>query len=252
MPHVVEVGPQVDVDDSRLALDDSLGDPLHRLMGCPPRPVAKRPRLEVSLKDRFQDELERPLDHAVADSRDAQDADLAVAFGYLLPPVPHRTIPAVRQFVPELPQELPHATCFDGLEGDPVDARGPVVLLGQEVRLVKGLLLADVDVQAPEAPGRVGLRLGADLPPQVLQIDGRLDHPAPASRVVGRVTNSRAPSLRGHYPASALLRAPPSPSRRQPTSRCYRLYGLPSFRRFRSGRGGLLQLLDASWSSCRR
>jgi hypothetical protein len=30
--------------------------------------------------------------------------------------------------------------------------------------------------------------------------------------------NSRAPSLRGHYPASSLLRAHPSPTRRQPTS----------------------------------
>jgi hypothetical protein len=29
---------------------------------------------------------------------------------------------------------------------------------------------------------------------------------------------SRAPSLRGRYPASSLLRAPPPPSRRPPTS----------------------------------
>ena len=50
-----------------------------------------------------------------------------------------------------------------------------------------------------------------------------------------RNTNSRAPSLRGRYPASTLLRAPPPPSRRQPTSRGRRLYGLPSFRRVRGG-----------------
>jgi hypothetical protein len=40
--------------------------------------------------------------------------------------------------------------------------------------------------------------------------------------------NSRASSLHGHYPASALLLAPPSPSRRPPTSRCRRLYGFPA------------------------
>src|SRR5262249_20221643 len=176
MPHVVEVGPQVDVDDSRLALDDSLGHPLHRLMGCPPRPVAKRPRLEVSLEDGFQDELEGPLDHAVANARDAEDTDLAAIFGYLLPSVPHRTIRVCSPLAPDLQEDRLHAALLDGLEGDPVNARGTVVLLGQEVSLVQGFHLADVDVQAPEAPGRVGLRLGVDLPPQVLQIDGRLYH----------------------------------------------------------------------------
>src|SRR5215470_9390800 len=105
MPHVVEVGPQVDVDDSRLALDDSLGHPLHRLMGCPPRPVAERPRLEVGLEDGFQDELEGPLDHAVANAGDTQDADLAALLGYLLPSVPHRTVRVCSQFVPDLRKE---------------------------------------------------------------------------------------------------------------------------------------------------
>src|SRR3954463_6005355 len=46
---------------------------------------------------------------------------------------------------------------------------------------------------------------------------------------------SRAPSLRGRYPASSLLRAPPPPSRLRPTSRVRRLYGLPCLRRFRGG-----------------
>src|SRR6266849_32035 len=64
--------------------------------------------------------------------------------------------------------------------------------------------------------------------------------------------NSRAPSLRGHYPASSLPRARPPPSRRRPLSRGNRLYGLPSTADFAAGRGGLLQLPDASWSPCRR
>src|SRR5262249_60344992 len=36
---------------------------------------------------------------------------------------------------------------------------------------------------------------------------------------VKELQNSRAPSLRGRYPASPLLRAPPPPSRLRPTSR---------------------------------
>src|SRR3954466_4073823 len=64
--------------------------------------------------------------------------------------------------------------------------------------------------------------------------------------------NSGAPSLRGRYPASTLLRAPPPPSRLRPTSRGRRLYGLPGPADFAVGRGGLLQLLDVPSSPCRR
>ena len=41
-------------------------------------------------------------------------------------PVPHRPICSRPQFVPELLEERFHAACLDGLEGDPVDSRGPV------------------------------------------------------------------------------------------------------------------------------
>jgi hypothetical protein len=34
--------------------------------------IAIRPRLEICLEDRLQYELERTLDHAIADSRDGQ------------------------------------------------------------------------------------------------------------------------------------------------------------------------------------
>jgi len=39
------------------------------------------------------------------------------------------------------------------------------------------------------------------------------------------MANSRAPSLRGHYSTSSLLRAPPPPSRLPPISQCFWLYG---------------------------
>ena len=84
-------------------------------------------------------------------------------------------------------------------------------------------------------PVRISLPFGVYPPSQVLQIDGCFYQGTPASRVVGGLMNSRAPSLHGRYSASSLLRTPPPPSRRQPISRGRRLYGLPSFRGFRRG-----------------
>src|SRR6201987_2920199 len=109
-----------------------------------------------------------------------------------------------------------------------------------------------MDVQSPELPGRLSLRLDVYSPPQVLQIDGRLCHLVLAFLVVGDVTNSRAPSLHGRYPASTLLRTHPSPSRLRSTSRLSRLYDLPCSDDFSSGRGGLLQLLGMALSPGRR
>src|SRR5271165_6463384 len=56
-----------------------------------------------------------------------------------------------------------------------------------------------MDVQSPELPGRLSLRLDVYSPPKVLQIDGRLCHLVLAFLVVGDFTNSRAPSLHGRY-----------------------------------------------------
>jgi hypothetical protein len=73
-----------------------------------------------------------------------------------------------------------------------------------------------------------------------------------ASLVVGDATNSRAPSLHGHYPASSLQRTQPPPSRRRSTSRLSRLYDLPCSGDFSPGRGGLLQLLGMPLPPCCR
>src|SRR5215472_16401669 len=72
MLHVVEIGFEIQIDDSRLLLDNRLGYPVYRLMCCPVRPISIRPRLEISFKDRLQDELQRPLDHTIPDRRDDQ------------------------------------------------------------------------------------------------------------------------------------------------------------------------------------
>src|SRR5499433_1360233 len=112
--------------------------------------------------------------------------------------------------------------------------------------------LADVDVQTPEPPRRISLRLDVYSPPQVLQIDGRLCHLVLAFLIKGETANSRAPLLHGHYSASTLRRTHPPPSRRRSISRLRRLYDLPCSGDFSPGRGGLLQLLGASLSPCCR
>src|SRR3954470_10920257 len=60
MLNVIEVGPQVNVDDPRLALHNGLCHSVYRLVRCPFRPVSMRPRLEISFEDRLQNELESP------------------------------------------------------------------------------------------------------------------------------------------------------------------------------------------------
>ena len=59
-------------------------------------------------------------------------------------------------------------------------------------------------------------------------------------------------SLHGHYSASSLLRARPSPSRLSPDFPVSPVIRVPCSVDFAPGRGGLLQLLGASLSSCCR
>src|SRR4029453_6137841 len=84
MVNVVEVGPQVHGNDSRLALHDCLCHSVYRLMRCPFRSISIRPRLEISFKDRLQEQLEGPLDHTITDSRNRRDADFSPVLWNLL------------------------------------------------------------------------------------------------------------------------------------------------------------------------
>src|ERR1700726_191983 len=109
-----------------------------------------------------------------------------------------------------------------------------------------------MDVQSPETPGFLSLRLDVYSPPQVLQIPGRLCHLVLAFLISGEVTNRRAPLLCRHYSASSLMRPHPPPPRRRSISRLSRLYDLPCSGDFSPGRGGLLQLLGMSLPPCCR
>src|ERR1022692_4296281 len=120
MLNVIEVGPQVNINDSSLTLYNRLSHAVHRLMRCPFRSVSIRPRLKISFEDRLQNELHRPLNHAVADSRNRQNADfLAPVLGNLLLPPPHGPIRVGDQFLPDLLQKTFPSALLDGVERAP-------------------------------------------------------------------------------------------------------------------------------------
>src|SRR5580704_11601687 len=121
MLHIVEVGSEVKIDDAGFALINRLGHSVYRFMRCPFRSVSIRPRLEISFEDRFQDELEPSLNHAITDRGNREDADLsAPVLRYLLLPCSHGPIRVGDQFVSNLLKKTLHSALFDGLERDPV------------------------------------------------------------------------------------------------------------------------------------
>src|SRR5262245_237782 len=108
LPWRTEIGSQVEVDDVGLALNDCLSDAPDRRVGGLLRSVAKRPRLEVGLEDRFQNEFERTLDHSVADRRDGKLANLAALFRYPHVPRPLGSIAPLHQLLAKLVEQGLH------------------------------------------------------------------------------------------------------------------------------------------------
>src|SRR4029450_980492 len=253
MPDIVEVRLQIHVDDASLVLHNRLCHTQDGVMGRAFWAIAVPTRLEVRFKDGFQDELEGSLDHTVTDGRNREEAGTCAAFlRNRLVPQPHGVIRAGDQCVLEWLEEGLDPVCLTGLKRHPSTPWSTVVFFGQSVGFAERVQLADMDVPAPETPGRFSLRLGGYPPAQVWQTHGCLSHCTPASQVVEGVTNRRVPLLHGHYPASALLRTPPSPSRLRLISRWTGYTTYLASADFAAGRGGSLQLLRVSLSPCCR
>src|SRR4029450_2921942 len=253
MPDIVEVRLQIHVDDASLVLHNRLCHTQDGVMGRAFWAIAVPTRLEVRFKDGFQDELEGSLDHTVTDGRNREEAGTCAAFlRNRLVPQPHGVIRAGDQCVLEWLEEGLDPVCLTGLKRHPSTPWSTVVFFGQSVGFAERVQLADMDVPAPETPGRFSLRLGGYPPAQVWQTHGCLSHCTPASQVVEGVTNRRVPLLHGHYPASALLRTPPSPSRLRLISRWTGYTTYLASADFAAGRGGLLLLLSVSLSPCYR
>jgi hypothetical protein len=126
------------------------------------------------------------------------------------------------------------------------------VLLDDLVGGAKRLQLGHVDVQAPEPLGLLSLRLVVEPPLQVLQTDGRHCQVAPAFHVVGGIAEQQGPFAPRALPR---LIATPGPSATLSPATHFPgalVIGQRLLRAFAAGRGGLLQLHDASLLPCRR
>src|SRR5260370_40177404 len=99
--------------------------------------VSIRPRLEISFEDWFQNKLECPLDHAIADRGNREDAALsAPILRHLLFPCAHGPIRVSDQFVSDLLKKTFISALFARFERDPVYSRCLVVLFAH----TRGLL----------------------------------------------------------------------------------------------------------------
>ena len=101
-------------------------------------------RAEVGLEDRFEYQLQCPLHHAVADTRNLKRSDFAVVFRYFDRAVLFGFVSTCEQLFPNRRQELGNPYRFDVREALAIDARRPAVLLGYPVRFLQGLHLRDV------------------------------------------------------------------------------------------------------------
>src|SRR5215469_14123312 len=250
MLHVIEIGSQIQIDDARLLFDNRLGHPVDRCMGCPVRTVSIRPRLEVRFEDRLQDELQRPLDHTIPDSRNRQNADFraSVLRNFLLPD-PHGPIRVRDQFVPNLLQKTLRSAFLNGLERDSVYTRRPVVTSRHLVGFPQRLHLADVDVQSPESPSWFSLRLDIYPLPQVLQTNGCVCH-SPLLSFLSESLQTAGPlrsTVVTRFTATMGPAETLSPSTNFPV---FSGYMASLLRRFLDGTRRFLQLLSMPLSPC--
>ncbi len=133
-------------------------------------------------------------------------------------PVPRGAIGPGEQLVPDACQKRFPPRFLNGFERHAVDACGTAIPSRHLERFADGFLFAHVDVQPPETPVPVSLRLEIYPPPQVLQFNGRLCHLVLASLLVrvpstaGRLRSAGVtPPQRFYTPLRHLLAFDPFP-----------------------------------------
>ena len=151
VPNGVEVARQIDVDDAVSAAAQSRSHLLDRLVRRTSRTRSKGAVREVGFEDRFQDQPEGALHHAVSNRGNRDHADLAALLGNLSSSIRPGAVRAGAQLRGEFPEELATAACLDLLERLAVGPRGAVVALRLQVRGFERVELHDVDMQSPEA-----------------------------------------------------------------------------------------------------
>ena len=77
VPDRVEVTSQIDLDHGTHPPQETPSDFRQRLMGRALGAIPLRVGTEVRLEDRFQNQLQRPLHHTIADARNLEFSDFA-------------------------------------------------------------------------------------------------------------------------------------------------------------------------------
>ena len=219
-----------------LRLNDRLGHPVDRFMSCPLGTISKRPRLEVRLEDRLQYELERPLHHPVPDRRNRKDADFAPVLRYLLPPGRQRHDRCARPVRPVICSRKASTPCASmASKVTPSIPGAPSFFLASAYASRRVSILQTWTYRPQKRQDGSAFALTYILRLRSCKsMDAFVISPLP-SLIEGDITNSRAPSLHGHYSASSLLRTHPPPSRLRSTSRLSPVIRPTLLRRFRAG-----------------
>src|SRR6266581_5997551 len=181
MSNRVKVARQININHRRHSPQHTAPDFCQGTMWRPLGSKSVGVRAKIRLEDSFEDQLQCPLHHAIADAGDLERAEFAVSFWDIYPAVRLGFVPACYQFFPHGCEKLGQPCSLDVLKRLAINARGSAVALGRAVSFLKGLRLGDMHEDSSEAMRLVRLRLSIDPPPQFLQTDGCLCHLTPAS-----------------------------------------------------------------------
>ena len=219
--NLAEVVGQVALDHLVVPRVQQAVDALHRVMGAALRPIGVLLRLQVRFEYRLQYQQRRCLRHPVPDAGNAQGSELA---GLLLRDenLAHRLrcIAPLLQLPRQFPKPAPYAISTRCPRTSPRPPRQ---------RRHCGVPASRLPRESPRAtPCRPAHETAARVLPSLSHVT-RSGVSGPSPTLVGsrqwsclspfpHRSRTRAPSLRRHYPASAVLRAhpPPRPARPAP------------------------------------
>ena len=119
MTHVVEVGSKIQIDDTGLAVNNPLTNSQYRIVRRFLRAVTKRSRLKVRFEDRLQDELQRTLDHSIAERRNREHPEFSPRLRNPYAPYPFGHVRARYQLLAQLLEELRTSRTRQGKQRSP-------------------------------------------------------------------------------------------------------------------------------------
>jgi hypothetical protein len=120
---------------------------------------------KVSLKDGFEDQLQRALHDTVADTRNLKRSDFAIALRYIHPTIGHGFVPACDEVFPYDLKSGGSPGLFYVCKCLAIDAGRASFSFSRAVSLFEGLDLRNMHDETPEAMRFVRLRLPIYPPP---------------------------------------------------------------------------------------